>query len=245
MLLSSLMKIGSVDISLKQNMKYRHLLIDNRQGKYIGAAQAFNIELRAKGNTVGDYIVFCHQDIAFDDDTLWKRAEEEFRKNPNQLLGVAGMAKEGETISNLKYLDTNSYITRRQTDVKKEVETLDECCFIIPKHLFERLPFDEKVCPFWHLYAADYCYAVREKYDIRSYVLPEMIYHKESTLDGLYTDSKFLKSIWRLSRKYHRTNPIVYTPCYIIRTNPFWTVTKLSRTFLKNKMRQWLYRLSY
>ncbi|GAG29809.1 unnamed protein product, partial [marine sediment metagenome] len=42
----------------------------------------------------------------------------------------------------------------------EKVQTVDECLIIIPRPVFDILPFDEKVCDDWHLYAVDYSLGV-------------------------------------------------------------------------------------
>lgn len=240
MLLPSLLKIGSVGQSQRIDEKYAHILIDNRNGQYLSAASAYNRVLR-KSKELGDIIVFCHQDIAFNNTSIWEHAEERFKCNPNQILGVAGMLSCGITVSNLKYLDTDHYVTKCQVRKLTEVESLDECCFMMPSLLANKLPFDEYVCSSWHLYAVDASYAARIQYDIKSFVLPDEIYHKKNSLNGLYTDNSFLKSLWRMTRKYRHVYSTIYTPCYIISTNPLMAVAKISKTFFKNKLQEWFY----
>lgn len=239
MLLPSLSKLGSIAISPSHNKKYSHLLVDNRWLRYDGAAEALNqvVNLNNK-RLLGDILVFCHQDIAFDDTTLWERAEKEFLANPNQILGVAGVLHTGRVVSNLKYLDSMEYITRLQIQEKTQAESLDECLFMIPKRLYDILHFDEYVCHHWHLYAVDYCYAARTLFGIKSYVLPESIYHKVNAERGLTTDNHFLKSIWRMCGKYRKTFPVIYTPCYIVSTDPFRATIKIMRTFIKNLIKR-------
>lgn len=237
MLIPSLKIINSIDIGNGSKSQYTHLLIDTNKKGYKSAAQAFNRELAAHYNQLGDILVFCHQDIAFFNQDLWIRAEKEFRKDMNQLLGIAGMPKTGHAVTNSKLLDNDRYLTSVQTKEKKEVESLDECCFMIPKSIYKKLKFDEKICHHWHLYAVDYCYAARIQYGTRSYVLPESIYHKKNAEGSLTTDNHFLKSMWKMTRKYSNCVNRIYAPCYIIPTNIIESILKLSRTFVKNTIK--------
>ena len=238
MLLPSLKKIGSVNLTDRKTEKYTHILIDNRNKKYECAAKAYNQELRIKEQRLGKILVFCHQDISFDNSQLLNHAEEEFHKNPNQILGVAGMQQNEVVLSNLRYADSKKIITQNQVVSKMEVESLDECCFMVPRSLFEKLSFDEKTCSFWHLYAVDYCYAARIRYGIKSFVLPDIIYHKKETNNGLYADNTFLRSMWKMTRKYHREISTIYSPCYVIRTKSIFAILKLARTYLRNIIQQ-------
>ena len=154
--------------------------------------------------------------------------------NPNQILGVAGMPKGGRTISNLKYLKTGKYITTTQVAEKTEVHSLDECYFAMTKELYFKMKFDEQTCSHWHLYAVDFCYEARRKYGIKSYVLPESIYHKMDGASGLSTDIHFLWTMFKMTRNYQKEFNIIYTPCYIVSTYYPKTIFKLCRSILKN-----------
>lgn len=226
MLIRSFNKLTSSE-NVKRNLR----LIDNSDYKYSSCAQAYNANLK---DVCSDILIFCHQDIDLDDDKLQKRIICELIDNPNQILGVAGMTKEGKTVSNLKYRKTGKYITATQITEKTEVYSLDECCFAMTKDMYLKLKFDEYTCSHWHLYAVDFCYEAKRKYGIKSYVLPESIYHKMDGSSGLSTDRYFLWTIFKMTRKYHREFQRIYTPCYIVST--FWpkTILKLSRSLLKN-----------
>lgn len=64
--------------------------------------------------SIGDILVFIHQDIAFENREFEKRIVQELTDNPNQILGFAGMTEQGIVVSNLRYLSTKEYITKRQ-----------------------------------------------------------------------------------------------------------------------------------
>jgi len=210
------------------------VLIDNRLGVYKSCAEAYNLELKKKDEILGDILIFCHQDIAFENKDFILRIINELNDNPNQILGFAGMPANGRTISNLRYLVSKQYITRTQLMVKTEVCSLDECCFAMTKELYKKIRFDEHTCTHWHLYAVDFCYDARRKLGVKSYVLPENIYHKYDGTKGLYTDGKFLYTIWRMTRKYYKDYTMIYTPCYIVSTSFIPCVTKIAKTLVRN-----------
>lgn len=210
------------------------ILIDNRNMKYQSCATAYNREIDNNINTIGDILIFLHQDIAFDDDRFQQRVIYELSENPNQIIGAAGMPTTGRTVSNLKYLYTKDYITATQLEDKTSVMSVDECCFAMTKELYLKLLFDEKTCDSWHLYAVDLCYAARRKFGVESYVLPETIYHKYDGTTGLNTDTSFLWTMWKLTRKYRYNFEIIYSPCYIVATNTIGAISKILRTTIRN-----------
>jgi hypothetical protein len=210
------------------------ILIDNMLKVYSSCAKAYNTELAKHPGNPDDVLVFLHQDIAFDDDRFLKRIVAELKENPNQVLGFAGMPKAGRTVSNLKYFRTKQYITGTQVPEKMEVESLDECCFAMTRGVYEQVRFDEQTCDHWHLYAVDFCYAARLRYGIRSYVLPETIYHKMDGSSGLQTDRHFLRSLEKMRKKYRKEVDVIYTPCYIVSTHLLPFIVKTFRTYIKN-----------
>lgn len=210
------------------------LLIDNTSKRYHSCAEAYNTEIRNHVQQLGDILIFVHQDIAFDDDSLQQRIVQELSANPNQILGVAGMPKSGRTISNLRYRRSGKYITNTQLNEKTEVESVDECCFAMTKKLCLQLMFDERTCSHWHLYAVDFCYDAQRRFGVKSYVLPESIYHKMNGTSGLTTDLQFLLTIWKMVQKYRKDFGTIYTPCYIVSTRLPYALLKIFRTMIKN-----------
>lgn len=212
------------------------LLIDNTDKRYHSCAEAYNKEILKHSEQLEDILIFVHQDIAFDNDKLQQRIVGELNDNANQILGVAGMPYTGKTISNLKYRGTGEYITATQLEEKTEVESIDECCFAMTKELFLKLMFDEHICSHWHLYAVNLCYEARQRFNTKSYVLPDSIYHKVEGGSGLTVDRHFLHTIWKMSRKYRHDFSTIYTPCYIISTRMPKAVLKIIKTTVKNLM---------
>ena len=208
------------------------LLIDNTKGRYSSCAEAYNKELLNK--SIGDILVFIHQDIAFENREFEKRIVQELTDNPNQILGFAGMTEQGVVVSNLRYLSTKKYITKRQIVEKTECIAVDECCFAMTADLYKQLKFDEQVCFHWHLYATEICYNAHKQFGTRICVIPEEIYHKKNGSDGLHTDMYYLRTLWRLADKYRADLEEIRTPCYIVSTHPIKFFLKIFRTFIRN-----------
>lgn len=210
------------------------LIIDTEANRYPSAARAYNEAVRNHVAEMGDVLVFCHNDVAFDDASFHDFVVGNLAEDPNQIIGVAGKDTQNKVPSNLRYHSTGSYITRTRVTEATEVCSLDECCFALTADLFRRLGFDEQTCYHWHLYAVDLCYAARLRFGTRSVVSPVSIYHKQSGDGGLYTDQKFLGTMWRMVRKYHGKTPLLLTPCYRCSTNYLPALAKLGKTTLQN-----------
>ena len=136
-------------------------------------------------------------------------------------------------MSNLQYQENKQFITRNQIKSKEKVVTLDECCFATSKKVYQKLKFDEYVCNHWHLYAVEICYNAKRN-GIPSYVMQDIIFHKNNNNGGMYTDKYFLKSLWRLVKKYKKDFDYIYAPCYICSTNLFIAAAKIARTSIRN-----------
>lgn len=191
------------------------ILIDNSDGKYKSCATAYNDTiLNHDRDKLGDILIFVHSDVAFDDRDFEGRIKTEFARDKNQIIGVAGHAFNRVTYSNAKHRDTNEGVAIPfEGPDKIECYSLDECMFAIPKDLFLKQQFDEETCIGWHLIATDYCYCMRLKYKVKSYVIPELIYHKKNGERGLDVDEDFLKTMWKLAVKYRKDCCHIYSLC--------------------------------
>lgn len=201
------------------------------------AASAYNLCLQDNWDKIGETVIFLHQDIAFDSIKFVERIESDLTENPYQILGVAGMNQTGGTLSNLRYKDNGNFLTRTQIQEKTEVLTVDECFFATSKKILSKIKFDEKICYHWHLYAVDLCYASKD-FGVKSFVMPYIIYHKFNGENGLRTDFHFLKTFYKLARKYKSSYHQISTPCYrSITSNPSLFL-KVLRTQIKNLIKR-------
>jgi hypothetical protein len=212
---------------------YNIILINSFDEGYKSAAEAYNKTIEQREHEIGDILIFCHQDIAFDNVTFLQNIISELTENPNQIIGFAGIDTHGSVLSNLQYQENKQFITRNQIKAKEKVVTIDECCFATSKTVYQKLKFDEYVCNHWHLYAVELCCNARRN-EISSYVMPDIIYHKKNNNGGMYTDKHFLKSMWRLIKKFKKDFDYIYAPCYICSTNRFIAVAKILRTSIRN-----------
>lgn len=212
------------------------ILINSFDEGYKSAAEAYNRTIEKRKDEIGDILIFCHQDIAFDNVTFLQNIISELTENPNQIIGFAGIDTHGSVLSNLQYQENKQFITRNQIKAKEKVVTIDECCFATSKTVYQKLKFDEYVCNHWHLYAVELCCNARRN-EISSYVMPDIIYHKKNNNGGMYTDKHFLKSMWRVINKYRNDFNYIYAPCYICSTNKFIAAARIARTSIKNLLR--------
>lgn len=198
----------------KQNTRYELILVDNTTGKYKSAAEALNYGARKATN---DFLMFVHQDVDLSYPNCLKDIEGMVEDLDD--LGVAGVAGYCETdgkpvmYSNIK----DGYPPKDvglNLDHPIEVQTVDECLFIVARSLFKELEFDETTCPDWHLYGADYCLDTKKLGKI-VYVLPLKIYHASRTESFSKTYYTTLKNIVKKHGSEYKT---INTSCGIWRT---------------------------
>jgi GT2 family glycosyltransferase len=200
--------------SLKnQTTRYELILVDNTDNKFKSAAKALNYGgRRAKGR----YIMFAHQDVRLCSDTWLKDAINLLDSLQN--VGLAGVAGKRDVsgfiesrriLSNIVHGIPPRFAGNIKVNSPEEVQTLDECLFIVPKYVFDRLRFDEENIDTWHLYAVDYALSVK-KLGLKVYVLPLRIHHR-STGDPIPVD--YFKSLRKLLRKHRGHHSHINTTC--------------------------------
>ncbi len=198
-----------------QTEEYELILIDNSDGKFGSAAEALNYGAR---KATQDYLMFVHQDVDLLYDTCLKDVEHILGSLDN--LGVAGVAGYSKTndkpvmISNIQdgYPPEDVGI---KIDEPVDVQTVDECLFIVPRSMFKKLEFDEKTCFDWHLYGADYC--ITTKILGRSvYVIPIKIYHASRTESF---SREYYSTLKNVVRKHGREYKTIDTSCGVWHTD--------------------------
>lgn len=219
----------------KQNKEYKLIGIDNREGIYKSASSAYNAVLPSIDT---EYCVFLHQDIAFDQCDFLEQVENFLRNNKNSIYGFCGMSNDGVVYSNLRYKQTDLYITAHQISKDTLCESVDECCFAISTRRLKLLGgFDEDICDGWHLYAVELSIRNYVK-NGNCYISPLSIYHKADNIGGLETDNNFLRSMRRICLKY-KDKKMIYAPCYICSTNLIDRELRLLRSYVKNEIKVW------
>ncbi|MBN1547649.1 MAG: hypothetical protein JW902_13440 [Syntrophaceae bacterium] len=160
----------------RQKSPHELFVIDNSDGHYSSAASILN---QTAKKAQYDYLMFVHQDVALLSETWLFDTQNRLNSLKNLgAAGVAGRGKRGRVKAAVLHGIPPRPAGREPLQNNVKVQTLDGCLLIVPKHIFERLPFDEAHSG-WYLYVAGYCLdLLRNGY--QSYVIPELIYH-EST----------------------------------------------------------------
>lgn len=123
-----------------QDCEYELISIDNRNHTFTSCAAALNWGV---DHSIGEILVFTHQDISFEKKTSLKEFGRFIKEHPGMIVGAFGAKKK---------MYSEDYLC----------DTVDECCFGMERESFDSLRFNEDICDGWHLYAVEMCLRAKE-----------------------------------------------------------------------------------
>lgn len=216
--------------SLKQQVDHELILIDNNVHKFSSAAQALNYGVSKAQN---EYLMFVHQDIKLDNENWLKDAETIINSLDN--WGVAGVAgkipKYQSVVTNITQGIPPISVSPCKINKPHEAQTVDECLFLIPKSLFNKIKFDEDICHDWHLYAVDFCLTAKEL-GYKIYLLPLSLYHRSP---GYSMSDEYDVTFRKLLKKHRKFFRVISTTMGDWAT--FYSLEKQKKhPWLKNKI---------
>jgi hypothetical protein len=213
----------------QQTVPHEQILLDNSNGKFKSSAEALNY---GANKAKGDYLLFVHQDVDLESNSWLGDAEKILDKlmhDEENQLGIAGVA--GMSIHGKNHQEQKRNVIKHEIppvewgnpiEAPEEVETLDECLFIIPKDTFQKIQFDEETCPGWHLYGVDYCLSCREQ-GLKVYVIPLSVYHLsahsgdetpfKTVLNLGYHPEGYYDILKKVMKKHENSFSKIYTTC--------------------------------
>ncbi len=197
--------------------EYELILIDNTDGNFESASKALNYGAR---RATQKYMMFVHQDVDLLHETCLHDIEDAIE--PLNNLGVAGVA--GYSKTNDKHVMVSNIqdgyppeAVGTKIDEPVNVQTVDECLFIVSRSLFKELEFDEKTCSNWHLYGVDYCLSAKTlKKSV--YVIPIEIYHASRTESF---SKEYYSTLTKVIQKHGKNYKTIDTSCGVWHTNRF------------------------
>ena len=195
--------------SLKnQTVPHELIALDNSGRRFSSAAQALNYGGRQASRNC-THIMFAHQDILF---TSPEWLEDVLRMASSlPELGVAGVAGNSREANNLFSNIVHGIpprIAGKRISGPTGAMTVDECCAIVPRAVFQRHQFDEYVCDDWHLYMVEYCLRVKSQ-GLGIYVLPVEMHHLSLGSLGW----PYFKALKKVLRVHGSAFPTIYTAC--------------------------------
>ncbi|MCP0888048.1 glycosyltransferase family protein [Ligilactobacillus sp. WILCCON 0076] len=186
------------NLDKQKDINYKLICIDNCKNQYHGAREAFN---SVKNRLEEEYILFIHPDIRFLDEYCLKKVVSWCESIENLgVLGIAGckrkyVPKEGRIFSNIVHGKTMKRIGT-PVEVPIEVQTVDECFFVIKNDILEKYPFSD--LNGWHLYAVEQCLKYND-IGLHNYVVPANIWHIS---DGKSLDFNYILQLKSIIRTY-------------------------------------------
>lgn len=189
----------------QKDVIYETILIDAKQYGFNSAAETLNY---AGSKAKGDYLIFVHQDIVFENDFVLKKINDYCENIEFGIAGVAGCIFNGKKIlavSNICHGTKHERVSQCEISEPKEVVSVDECLLIISRKVFDRMKFSE-IGRTWHLYGTDYSIKCQiEGY--RVIVLP--VSHIWHMSNGASLNANYFDAIQELARMYPEQKKII------------------------------------
>ncbi len=191
----------------QEGVDYELLPIFNLKGEYDSARRAYN---EAAGEAEGTFLLFSHPDIRFlKPDALKRLIQQAENLQDFGVIGVAGAKKKedgtGEILAGIVHGTNQDRFGNRQIESPEEVQTVDECLFLVRREYFRDHPFVEK--PGWHLYAVDYCLdaILNGK---KNYAVPAEVWHMS---DGKSLNETYVSQVDKMVRERRDQFDVIYT----------------------------------
>lgn len=248
----SVMKEFLLEGLKKQKPCYELITLDNRSKTFSSAAAALNHGGRQAS---GEYIIFVHQDVMLLQPDWLERAEALLRGLKDMgVSGVAGMIKaKAPSVMRIGTVPVDSGIwfvchgpdkepslCKKDIDVPVQVQTLDEQLLLVPRETFEKLEFDEKTCPGWHLYGVDYALSCG-KTGLKAYVLPLPVWHRSM---GCFNTPEYYSALNAVLKK-HKEEKLVFTTCGSWYTNRLLNCLCILALAVQSELGRWVGRNTY
>ncbi|MFR0589284.1 glycosyltransferase [Bifidobacterium apri] len=189
------------------NVSYELITIFNYNNEFDSARCAFNQNAKS---AKGKYIAFVHPDVRFTSPT----ALHDITVKINNIsdFGVVGVAGALPIGNRKRQIISSIYQGPHKTRVGvwancdyEEVQTVDECFFIVQNKYFQRHVFEETRG--WHLYAVEYCLNALIDGE-RNYVVKADLWHLSP---GYSLDPNYVKQLEILIKKYKQYFQLICT----------------------------------
>ena len=197
----------------KQSIDVERIYINNKELNLNSASSCLN---HGASISNGDYLIFAHQDISFEDPDFIRKAVQFTDVADDAILGIAGKKVEDFKIySNMLHGEKKWKAGNYQILDLEPVQTLDEVFIMMKRSTYDKVRFDEEGLTNWHLYAVDLCLAAAQL-NIKSYVMPLEAYH----LSTGNIDKSFYDELNKVVKKHRSEFPTIASTCVNTSTNP-------------------------
>lgn len=222
-------------LETQSGVSFELIPIYNLSGECGSARSAFNSVLN-KCN--GTFVVFTHPDIRFETSNELYNAKKILSRITNfGVIGAAGATAE-KYHKNKRVIYSNMVhgIDKKNAGIRidsiQEVQTIDECFFILDKRYITETKFSD--LNGWHLYAVELCLQCILE-NKKNYVIPLNIWHLS---DGKSLDSNYIFQLNKIIEIYGKDFPIFYTTVKIWITQGIWPKFYRQYYFLKQVIKR-------
>jgi Glycosyl transferase family 2 len=189
----------------RQQVPHQLICVDNRAGRFSGAAAALNEGAR---QAEGEWIIFLHQDVELLGHDWLARADRHLAgMGPEGWHGVVGRTASGRWRGLIR---DRAMIFGEPFDAPVEVQTLDEIVLIHRNGGADYVYFDDGI-PGWHAYGVEACCAALRRGG-RNSVLPLPVWHDSNSTNqaGLRQAHQY---VWQ---KHRDAFSRIYTTCGVL-----------------------------
>lgn len=178
-----------------QQIAFEPIYIDNSQGRFPSAASALN---HGFDQSTGEYVVFVHQDIIFEDGHFLEKIISQIDDlGGKAIVGPAGIKEKNGVYSNITHGSQRKLVGKYRLGRPVKVQTLDEVLLAMKREVFDRFRFDEVTCDNWHLYGVDLCLTA-ERNGVESYTIPLAFHHQSQGS----VDANYMKTLGKVVAKH-------------------------------------------
>jgi hypothetical protein len=201
-------------MSINENgdIPYELILINNKNGRFKSAAEAYNY---AGKKAKGKYILFIHQDVQIKE--KFSKLEELLGSIKNiGAAGPIGMSSEGSYYGERLrgYINDRGNLLGKPLQKPEIVQTLDDLFVVICRDVYKKLKFDEVTLNSWHFYVIDYCISVKRFLDLDVYAIPFFVFHNSKGINK----KGLTRSQIRFSLKHRRYKKVIFSTYATVRT---------------------------
>lgn len=213
--------VASLD---RQTVSAERILIDNRDRRFVSAAQALNW---GAAQAKGDWLVFVHQDIEFLQDHWLEQCEHLLKQvDPKGWHGLVGRTASGVWQGLIR---DRAMVSGTPFDQPIPVQTLDEI-LLIHRRWEQTKPYFDESFGSWHAYGVEACCRAIVDGGTNT-VLPLPVWHDSGStnLAGLREAHQY---VWQKHQRHFRR---IYTTCGVLPHRFGWSgsyrVSQLQKQF--------------
>jgi len=183
-----------------------------------GAANTLNYGAKL---AKGDLLMFVHQDVELLSENFFADLIKFSRENDFAIAGVAGVVTKEKQVYSSVVMDVNRVQAGIKNTSVKEVDSIDECLFIIKKDNFKGF----KDYGTWHFYAVEYSIRAKQKGE-RVLLFPLEIYHLSP---GWSFNASYWQTLKAIEKDYPKLKYIPTTVACFPNSRLWWLKQRVKK----------------